>query len=271
MSNPEEKTKEISLEKLQEKFMQLVEQSPDEQQEAFLKSFIFALPDWKEVEKLNKAYKKYITDGGEGEPDLNFVQASDFLQKNGFERSAKQRKDEIADIDLDNNDRICFIEYLLLHFKVLILEEYYKRKGTKCPHDLSQGGKGVSGVGRELLDELFYITSTLPPELVKALEDMTALKKARSAKLKDLADKAAKGGVKGGIAAQQLGAMQEAGESREQLMMEAKINSQVRKAGKQSGGAALQKKKDVEEKAKKEKSAASRSKLAARAAMFGGK
>ena len=34
------------------------------------------------------------------------------------ERTALQRKEEIKDIDLDFNDRICFIEYLLLHYKV---------------------------------------------------------------------------------------------------------------------------------------------------------
>jgi hypothetical protein len=46
--------------------------------------------------------------------------AADFLQKHGKERTAIQRGQEIKDIDLDNNSRIAFIEYLLLHYKVII-------------------------------------------------------------------------------------------------------------------------------------------------------
>lgn len=40
------------------------------------------------------------------------------MQRMGRTRTAMQRRAELADVDLDKNDKICFIEYLLLHYKV---------------------------------------------------------------------------------------------------------------------------------------------------------
>lgn len=75
----------------------------DTQLEAFLKSFIFDLgKDWKELNVLLKAYRKRLSDANEGKEDLNPIMAADFLQKNGLERTALQRKEETQDIDLDN-------------------------------------------------------------------------------------------------------------------------------------------------------------------------
>lgn len=89
-----------------------------------------------------------------------------------FERTAQQRKDEIRDIDLDQNDRIAYIEYLLLHYKGMILTEYYKRTKENPPHTLENNCIGVTGVGNQLLDELFTLPIGLDPELVKAIEGM---------------------------------------------------------------------------------------------------
>src|SRR5688572_18497923 len=116
-----------SYQELQQRFKELTAQPIDDQLELFLKSFIFALEDnWKTVVNLAKSFRNYLRDSGETK-DLNVVQAADFLQKNGLERTALQRKEELQDIDLDFDGRICFIEYLLLHYKVMILTEYYKR------------------------------------------------------------------------------------------------------------------------------------------------
>lgn len=260
------------MDELRADFVKLCQAPIADQQELFLKSFIFSLPDWKEVEKLNNAYMKYLADGGEaGATDLNFVQAADFLQKNGVERTANERKAEIADIDIDSNGRICFIEYLLLQYKGMILNDYYARTGVAHKHDLSKGGRGVSGVGYELLDELFNIPSSLPPELVRALEELTAQKKAREAEMAQLAATAKAGGVKGGVAAQQLAAMQVEGLSEDMKRTEAKINSALRKCGKNSADKELQKKKEAEDKAAKEKAAQSKAALKSKAALWEGK
>eukprot|EP00019_Armaparvus_languidus_P004071 CAMPEP_0168602748 /NCGR_PEP_ID=MMETSP0420-20121227/14295_1 /TAXON_ID=498008 /ORGANISM="Pessonella sp." /LENGTH=150 /DNA_ID=CAMNT_0008641551 /DNA_START=420 /DNA_END=872 /DNA_ORIENTATION=- len=149
----------------------------------------------------------------------------------------------------------------------MILEEYYKRTGEKCNVDLSRGGVGVSGVGRELLDELFTMPSGLPPELERALEELTAAKKKRAAFLDDLKQKASAGGVKGGIASATL-AQELLKEDPEQLRVEAKINSQLMKCKKGSGAAALKKKQDQEKKEADAKAKASKDALKARLAAF---
>ena len=62
----------------------------------------------------------------------------------------------------DNNDRITLLEYLLLHYKPMILSEFYKRNGTPSSEQksTSNGAVGVTGVGFELLDELFTFPAT---------------------------------------------------------------------------------------------------------------
>lgn len=129
------------LAELHARFQEVCTKPTGDQLELFLKSFIFDLEDnWKEVVRLSKEYQEYITRGGEGRNDLNVVQAADFLQRNGLERTSLQRSAEIKDIDLDKNDRIAFIEYLLLHYKAMILKAYYKRTGEPIKEDLSRGG-----------------------------------------------------------------------------------------------------------------------------------
>lgn len=140
-------------------------------------------------------------------------------------------------------------------------------RSEKCPHQLSNGARGVTGVGFELLDELFTMPTGLPPELERALEELTAAKKLRAAFLDELKSKAGKGGVQGGIAAAQL-AQELLKEDPAQLKIEAKINSQLMKAKKGSGSAALKKKQDAEKKEAEAKAKASKDALKARMAAF---
>jgi len=195
------------------------------------------------------------------------VMAADFLQKTGRERTAIQRGQEIKDIDLDNNGRISFIEYLLLHFKVMILEAYYKRIGSACPHDLSMGGVGVVGVGRELLEELFTLPLGLDPALAKAIEDFMAQKKARESKLKGLETTAAAGGVKGLAAGNEIKQM-ESQDLTAMNKMEITLNAAKRRSGTTSADVALAEKKKKEEDEARAKSDASKSRLKGMAARW---
>jgi len=243
-----------------ERFVELCKRSADDQLEFFLKSFIFALDDkWKEVVTLRTEFQKYVDRGGEGKPDLNFVQAAEFLQKHDKVRIAQQMKDELKDIDLDNNLRISFVEYLLLHFKVMVLSEYYKRLEIKPIEDLSADGVGVTGVGDKLLDELFEPKSGLPPDLVAAIEEFTAKKREKEAKVKDLEAKAAAGGVRGAAAANELLQLQ-ASDKTELNRLELTLNAAKRRATKGSADAALdaKKKKEEEERKKAEEEARQR-------------
>jgi len=254
----------------QREFQALTEKSDDDQVEFFLKSFIFDLGDnWKEVMALQKFFKKRLADSGEGKDDLNPVMAADFLQKHGRERTALERGQEIKDIDLDHNGRIAFIEYLLLHYKVMILEAYYKRMGTTCPHDLSRGGIGVVGVGPQLLDELFTLPMGLDPALAKAIEDFMAQKKARESKIKELEGKAAAGGVKGLAAGNEIKQM-ESQDLTAMNKMEITLNAAKRRAGTSSGDVALQEKKRKEEDEAKAKAEASKARLKGMASRWEG-
>lgn len=233
-----------------------------------MKSFIFELADdWVDVPRLATKFKDYLQQTGEGKPDLNAAQASDFLQKNGKTRTAIERREELKDIDLDKNDRIAFIEYLLLHYKKLILLSYYKRTGEKNTYDLSQDGIGVVGVGPVLLDELFTLPVGLDPALEKAIEEFTAQKKARENKIDELGKLSQETGVKGLRAKNELAQMQSE-DVTAMNKMELTLNAARKKASKNSGEQALQEKKKREEDEEKAKREASRAKLRSIASKF---
>mmetsp|Transcript_47699 Transcript_47699/g.120085 ORF Transcript_47699/g.120085 Transcript_47699/m.120085 type:complete len:269 (+) Transcript_47699:56-862(+) len=251
------------------KFQALVDKDVDAQVEFFLKSFIFALgDDWKKVVELSKTYAKYLRDNAAGQKSLDATQAADFLQHNDATRTALERRKEVRDVDLNFDDYLDFIELALLLFKGMILTEYYKRVGEACPHDLSKGGVGVTGVGFELLDELFTMPTALSPELEKAIEEFAAQKRARSEKMRSLEEKAAGGGVRAMSAKNELAQMN-AADVTEMNRLEITLNAAKRRAGKQSGEAALKEKKQQEEQQQKASREASRQRLAERAALFG--
>ncbi len=79
---------EQRLASLRDRFKALAVVSIDDQVEFFLKSFIFDLGDnWKDINTLEKAFRKRISDANEGKQDLNPIMAADFLQKSGIERT----------------------------------------------------------------------------------------------------------------------------------------------------------------------------------------
>lgn len=260
-------TMTISAQQL-EKFNNLVASSIDDQSEFFLKSFIFALEEnWKEVPQIATKFKKTLTEAGESGEQMNEATAASFLQANGRTRTALQRRDEIRDIDLDDNKQISFIEYLLLHYKGMILSEYYKRMEQTPTENLENFAIGVTGVGEKLLDELFTLPVGLDPALERAIEEFTATKKARETRLKDLEAKASQGGVKG-IAAKNEIAQMASEDVTEMNRMEISLNSAKKRGAKQSGEVALAEKKKVEEEEQKKKLEDGRNAMKNRAALW---
>jgi hypothetical protein len=156
---------------------------------------------------------------------------------------------------------------MLLHFKVMILQEYYKRTGETCREDLSKGGIGITGVGYKLLEELYTFPIGLDPELERAIEEFTAKKKAREAKVRELTEKAAQGGVKGLAAKNEIDQM-EAQDTTEMNRLEITLNAAKKRSAKSSSEVALQQKKKAEEAEKKKKDEEQKARLKAKAAMF---
>ena len=146
--------------------------------------------------EIASAFKKYLDEKNET-IDLDPIQAADFLQRNGKTRTALQRKAELLDVDIDKNGRVGLTEYLLLHFKLMIMTEYFKRHEMQPNVDLSNDAVGLVGVGEQLLEELFTVRLGIDPEVQRAIEEFMALKKAKEAKIDALNAKVAEGGVKG--------------------------------------------------------------------------
>ncbi|KAF0982982.1 hypothetical protein FDP41_010960 [Naegleria fowleri] len=255
-----------------QRFQELVNQPIDEQCEFFLKSFIFALgDDWPEVVKLSNAFKKYISENTSSafQGQLDEAQAADFLQKNGRTRTATQRREEIRDIDLDFNKHIAFIEYLLLHYKHMILQEYYKRHTElTAPKDhLENFAIGVTGVGYALLEELFTMPEGMNEELEKAISEFYAAKRERENKIKDLESKSHGEGV-GALRAKNELAQMQAQDQTETNKMEMTLNAAKRKALKHSGSEALAQKKKQQEEEEKKKLMEGRQKMKEKSALW---
>jgi len=256
---------------LRGKFKVLCEQGVDEQLEFFLKSFIFALDEgWKEVNVLRAKFGKYLRDLGTQSKNLNFIQTTDFLQKNDKARiQAQDIQKELSDIDLDKNNEISFIEYLCLHYKVMILVEYYKRTKEKPTEDLSieLDGRGITGVGDKILKELFAPKAGLSPELIKAIEAFSAKKKELEAKRQALEATVASGGVKGNVAANEL-AQLDASDKTTMNREEVTLDAARRKALKFGGDVELEKKKKLEEEERKRAEDEARQRMADRRKAF---
>lgn len=258
--------------KLRERFARECEKDGEEQSSLFLKSFIFQLgDDWKTINKLLGDFRKMLRDEGESDHDANEIQAANFLQHNGFERTAIQRREEVRDIDMDDNSRICFLEYLCLHFKSMILAEYYKRKGMEPEVDLSNGARGVTGVGPLILDELFHMPEGgLPAALVKAIDEFTAKQRARNNRFKEL-EKASQGQSVKAMAARNEIEQMNAADVTEMNRLEITLNAAKRKALKtDTAEAALVKKQQAEKLKEQEKRRQSRNSLKSKASLWEG-
>jgi len=218
------------------RFKKLTESSIDEQCEFFSKRFVFSLgDDYKTVFSLCEKFKEACS-GQKSEAlkqELDGGAAAVFLEKNGKHRTAIQRVQELADLDIDKNGRTSFIEYLLLHFKVMILKECFKRKDTEPDIDLSNDGVGLTGVGDMIIEELFSPPAGLDPDLEKMMAEFSLEHTKREQQIADLEAIVAQGGVKGMAAKNQLTALK-AQDTSAMNALEAKIASAIKKAQKKT-------------------------------------
>lgn len=253
-----------------DRFTELGATDPVDQCQFFLKSFIFALGDkWTDVPRLCTTFQNHAKATGPTAHHMNHIQAADFLQKHGKTRTGIQRKHEVEDVDINSDGRISFVEYLILHYKAMILQEYYKRHELDPLEDLSLDGVGVTDVGEKLLEELFSMPAGLSPALEEALETFAAENKARAKKVEALTAKADAGGVKGMAAKQELRIL-EAADGTELNKLELTLGAAKRKAQKTSGAEALGKVQGEQATAAKKDVDARRAAMKARAAMFEG-
>lgn len=248
------------------KLQALTKESLDEQAAFFERRFVFSLGDrFKEVQDLKKKFKDALTHD-DGKDSLSPAAAAGFLQSLGRTRTALQRNAELKDVDVNGDGRTSFIEYLLLHYKVLILNEFFQRHKKEPDVDLSNDGVGLTGVGDRLVEELFAPPAGLDPELEKLMTEFSLIHAAREKEIKDLEAIVADGGVKGMAAKTKLEGLKKEDQT-SMHAVEAKIAAAIKKAVKKTEEEV--KKKQAEEDSKKKSDEDARKQgLAARAGAF---
>eukprot|EP00736_Rhodelphis_marinus_P000688 Rmarinus@m.4232 len=170
------------MEQYGERFAELVEKPIDDQAKFFLNAFVLEFKgNFEEVLDLGATFKKFAPNKGEG-PNVELEEdaAHRFLEHLGETQTIVEFREKLAVIDIDNNHKVSYTEYLL-----------------------SKYGKTVS--------ELFNPPGGASPEAIaalnKAIEEYQKIleaKRAREEKMEKLAALAEKGGVKGKAAANEL-------------------------------------------------------------------
>jgi len=218
-----------------EKFQALTKQPIEDQARFFANRFAFRLGEQRYAEVFVLAHK--FTDflkNDDGKADsMSAAVAADFFQKNGQTRTAMQRKAELADVDVNQDGRTSFIEYLMLHFKIMILEEFFARKGEAPDVDMGNNGVGLTGVGERLIEELFAPPQGVDPELEKMMKDFAANRAEHAKQIAELEEQVAAGGVKGMAAKTKLEAAQKE-DTASLNAIEARIGAAIKKAEKKT-------------------------------------
>ena len=249
-----------------DKFHALAKESVEEQARVFEQRFVFSLGDrYKEVQALKIKFKEALSHD-DGKDSLSPAAAAGFLQSLGRTRTALQRKAELQDVDINGDGRTSFIEYLLLHFKIMILEEYFKRKGTEPDVDMGNDGVGLTGVGDRLIEELFAPPAGLDPELEKLMAEFSLMHASREKEIHELEATVAEGGVKGMAAKNKLESLKKEDQT-SMHAVEAKIAAAIKKAVRKSEEE-VKKKHGEEAKKKADDDEARKQGLAARSGAF---
>eukprot|EP00043_Microstomoeca_roanoka_P017197 m.178679 g.178679 ORF g.178679 m.178679 type:complete len:255 (-) comp16594_c1_seq1:6874-7638(-) len=251
MADQKKEKKVLTQEEIQKKFEEVTDSSIDNQAQFFLRSFVTEFSgNFEEVLDLAEEFKKYAPDTGVVR-ELEEDKAHLFLERRGETLTVVELREALKAIDLDNNNRVSFIEYCLYKYSKT-LAELFEEKDHKIEH---------------LLKKL--------EEAIAAYQAALAVKKAREEKMKELEALAEQGGVKGMRAKAELEAMKNEDElerNKQEIQAGARKRAAQRAVDKgdpfaeeQKRLAEEKKKKEEEEKAKREES---RRKLAERAKLF---
>jgi len=161
------------------KWNEIVAQSIDDQANVFLRAFAleFSGGGFEEVLDIASQFKRFAPK--EGVPDLEEHKAHLFLERRGETLTVQQLRLTLKDIDVDNNNRVAFLEYALFKWK-------------KTPQQ-------------------FFVELAKPQKVGAALEaaiaeyrKVIATREARENKIEELKADAAAGGVKGAKAKNEL-------------------------------------------------------------------
>jgi len=160
-----------------QKFADLTSKTAEEQAQFFLRVFVMEfMGTFEEVLNLCAEFRKFGSADGQKEiSELDEFETHRFLEKRGETLTVKALRENILkELDIDQNHRVSFIEYLLW-------------KNKKTVHELFAPPKG--GPTPQMLEDL--------EKAMKEYQAALDIKRAREKKIYDLKEIAAKGGVKG--------------------------------------------------------------------------
>mmetsp|Transcript_9720 Transcript_9720/g.11200 ORF Transcript_9720/g.11200 Transcript_9720/m.11200 type:complete len:434 (-) Transcript_9720:167-1468(-) len=181
-----------------EKFTKINKSSTADQLLFFQKRYLFTFQQdgVKIVADLHNDFVKACKDAGR---DGTFVVGIDFSQFiNMIEKkynknftSKKQRDAIFKELDMDGNGEVTFLEYLLHHFKPMMLQEYFTRIGDNAPSKLESvvGRINKRKVVDILIEELFEVPAGADKDLDAAMGDMIKRNITRNERIMNLKDK----------------------------------------------------------------------------------
>jgi len=231
------------------KWNEIVAQSIDEQANVFLRAFVldFAGGGFEEVLDIASQFKRYAPK--EGVPDLEEHKAHLFLEKRGETLTVQQLRLTLKDIDVDNNNRVAFLEYALFKWKKTPQQFF-----TELAKPPQRGGAALEAA-------------------IAEYRKVIAIREARENRIEELKAEADAGGVKGAKAKNELAQLLHEDQLHQN---KAEITSAAKKraaektaidpfAEEQKRLEEEKKKKDAEEKAKQDES---RAKLKAKTSLW---
>jgi hypothetical protein len=207
--------KEKYSKECREKFAALCKKPIEDQRDFFINRYVFSLSPAEigEVYKLAIQFKEKVALEPGFTTDIGFVGAADMLMKTGKPRTAQQRKEELADVDVDSNGRTSLLEFFLLHYKIHMLKEFFAREGIPADVDMDGEGVGLSGVGERLIGELFAPPLGLDPDLEKMMKEFSIQTADTEKKIAEQLTVINAGGIKAMAAKTEMGKLTSANES----------------------------------------------------------
>eukprot|EP00039_Didymoeca_costata_P018915 m.335497 g.335497 ORF g.335497 m.335497 type:complete len:265 (-) comp17611_c0_seq1:73-867(-) len=109
---------ELSQDQLLAKFSEVTALGIAEQAKYFLKEFVTDFAgNFEEVLELSEEFKTYAPEGGVDDVrELEEDKAHLFLERRGETMTVKELRDALREIDVDKNNKVCFIEYCMFKY-----------------------------------------------------------------------------------------------------------------------------------------------------------
>jgi len=124
-------------------------QSIDEQAMTFLRAFVGEFQGkFEEVLQLAEEFRKFCTQTGKIQ-ELDEFEGHRFLEKRGETKTVKDMREQLQAIDIDSNNKVAFIEYLLFRYKKTLKDLFTAKPNAALLAKLEKAIQQYKGVFEE--------------------------------------------------------------------------------------------------------------------------